>query len=125
MTATRQLLRPCSRTPCCSLTHPLTPSCKHQPPSADVRVYLDAIATWRQGKEYQWTAPTSPGGSTGGSSGSGGSTGGAASPPPAYDPSPVVWQPVPGWEDQWGSGFGAGSGTSSSWTDLFCQVFGC
>lgn len=82
-------------------------------------MYLDAIATWRQGKEYQWTAPTTPGGSSGGSSG------GTASQPPAYDPSPIVWQPVPGWEDQWGSGFGAGSGTSSSWTDLFCQVFGC
>jgi secreted trypsin-like serine protease len=108
------------------------PDCQSQPNNpnyaygfyTDVRKYLDAITTWQQGKEYQWTAPPSSSGS--GSSGSGSSSGGAASQPPSYDPSPVVWQPVPGWSDQWGSGWGTGTNAgSSSWTDLFCQVFGC
>ena len=85
-----------------------------------MRLYLDSIDSWSQGKEYQWTAPSPS--ASGSGSGSGSSSGGSnPSPPPAYQPPPIVWQPVPGWEDQWGSGWGS----SSSWSNLFCQVFGC
>lgn len=98
----------------------------------DVRLYLDAIETWRQGKVYVW----SPSSNTSAS----GTTPTPATPvaqPGDYQPSPVEWQPVPGWEDQWGSGWTGGntggstpgsSGTTTnagwSWQDVFCQVFG-
>lgn len=94
-----------------------------------MRLYADAIEAWRQGKEYEWDGamPQLPG-TDAASPAPDGTSGAVSGGGPVTDSPPVVWQPVPGWQDQWGPTWGvvnADSSSSYSWQAVFCSVFGC